>query len=62
MTEDEPDYITISPAVTPYRYCVMLMHSERGEYVIRKISRALPHGAAENLARSWATALGIGVR
>lgn len=61
MTE-EPDYVTVATAVQPNRFCVLLMHYSHDEYIIKKSSRALPHTAAENLARSWAAALGIGVR
>jgi hypothetical protein len=64
MTE-EPDYITITPAVKHAQFNVCHMKWVRSNddgYVTYRVSAALPKAAAEALARSWAAALQVEIR
>lgn len=64
MTE-EPDYITITPAVKHAQFNVCHMkwvRSNEDGYVTYQVSGQLPKPAAEALARSWAAALGVSIR
>lgn len=60
----EPDYVTVAPAVSVGRFCVLVMRydARNDEYAIRKSSLALSQVAAKTLAESWAAALRLEVR
>lgn len=62
--ESNPDFVTVLPTNNPVRYLVAVMtyHKRDEEYIIKKVSEALPHVQAEGLARSWAAALSVEVR
>jgi len=61
---DEPDYVTVNPAM-PFRKfnaVVMRFDHTQQEYVVFRISEALPETAAKALASSWAAAMRVEVR
>lgn len=60
----EPDYVTVAPAVSVGRFCVLVMKydARNDEYAIGRSSQALSHVAARALAHSWAEALRLEVR
>lgn len=63
MTE-EPDYITITPAVkhAQFNVCHMKWVSTEDGYVVYRVSSMLRQPAAQSLAQSWAAALGLEIR
>lgn len=60
----ESDYVTVAPAVSVGRFCVLVMKydARNDEYAIGRSSQALSQIAAKTLAESWASALRLEVR
>lgn len=56
-------YVTVTPAVAHGKFNVSVRKElPDGEYFIVRISSALPHIAAEALAKSWAAAMQLEIR
>lgn len=61
---DEPDYVTINPAVAAFTYNVCVMRFARADegYAVFRISQPLNRAAADALAQSWAAAMKLEIR
>lgn len=61
---DEPDYVTVNPAVASGRFNVVIMRYKSVEdgYVVGRISDPLKREHAEALAQSWAAAAKLEIR
>lgn len=58
----EPDYVTILATQHPQRFLVAIMtyHARDEQFIQKKVSREpLKREAADALAESWASALGL---
>lgn len=60
---DNADYVTILETLDSHKFLVVVMkwHAD-DEYTQGRVSAALNRQAAQALARSWATTLGVEVR
>jgi hypothetical protein len=60
----DEDYVMVNPAVRPHKFNAVVMRFDHTsqEYVVFRISEALPESAARALAQSWAAAMHMEVR
>lgn len=56
-------YVTVTPAVPAKKFNVCVMREQHdGEYLIQRISAAMPQTNADALAKSWAVAMQLEIR
>lgn len=62
MVDENPDYITVTPAILKQHAIVAVMKYHKGDYIQTRVSKQMPIVAARALAHSWAEALKLEIR